>query len=67
MTALLFAAASIAGRTIVASSWPVWIGGVALSFAFFAAVTLFLGPTTGDRRVIIGRVRTMVAGLRHKN
>jgi hypothetical protein len=44
----------------------VWIGGVALSFAFFAAVTLFFGPTPGDRRVIIGRVRTMVAGLRHK-
>ncbi|HEV8510116.1 MAG TPA: oligosaccharide flippase family protein [Gemmatimonadales bacterium] len=65
MTALLFAAANIAGRTIVAPSWPVWIGGVALSFACFAAVTLFFGPTPGDRRVIIGRVRTMVAGLRH--
>lgn len=66
MTALLFAAATLAGRTIVAPSWPVWIGGVALSLAFFAAVTLFLGPTPGDRRVIIGRVRTMVAGLRRK-
>jgi O-antigen/teichoic acid export membrane protein len=65
MTALLFAAANIAGRTIVAPSWPVWIGGVALSFACFAAVTLFFGPTPDDRRVIIGRVRTMVAGLRH--
>jgi hypothetical protein len=32
----------------------------------FAAVTLLLGPTSGDRRVIIARVRSMAAGLKGK-
>ena len=65
-TALLFAGASALGRLIVAPSWPVWAGGVALSMALFAAVTLVLGPTPGDRRVILTRVKAMVTGLREK-
>jgi len=66
-TALLFAAANFAGRSIVAPSWVVWVAGVALSVLLFGAVTLLLGPTPGDRRVILTRVRTMVTGLRHKD
>lgn len=63
-TVLLFAGATAAGRAIMASSWPVWAGGVALTGVLCAALTLVLGPTPGDRRVILTRVRTMVAGLR---
>ena len=63
-TALLFAAATILGRQVVAASWPVWAGGVALSVAVLAAVALVLGPTPADRRVIVARVRNMVTGLR---
>jgi hypothetical protein len=65
-TALLFTAATVAGRAIVAPGWPVWAAGVALSVPLCAAVTLLLGPTTGDRRVILTRVRTMITGLRRK-
>jgi O-antigen/teichoic acid export membrane protein len=65
-TALLFAAATLAGLSLVASSWPVWAAGVALSVVVFAALTLLLGPTPGDRRAIVTRVRTMVTGLRQK-
>ena len=65
-TALLFGGATIAGRILVAPGWLVWAGGVALSVVVFAAVTLLLGPTSGDRRVIIARVRSMAAGLKGK-
>lgn len=65
-TALLFTTATVAGRAIVAPGWPVWAAGVALSVPLCAAVTLLLGPTTGDRRVILTRVRTMITGLRRK-
>ncbi|MGH7519975.1 MAG: lipopolysaccharide biosynthesis protein [Gemmatimonadales bacterium] len=63
-TVLLFTAASILGRLVVAPSWPVWAGGVALSVAVVAAVTLVLGPAPADRRIILGRVRAMLTGLR---
>jgi len=63
-TALLFAGATTAGRAIAASHWPVFVGGVVLTAALCAALTLALGPTPADRRVILARVRTMIAGLR---
>lgn len=63
-TALLFAVASIAGRSLLAAHWGAWLGGVVITMAVVAAVTLLLGPTPTDRRIIVGRVRTMVAGLR---
>ena len=66
-TAVLFAAANLAGRQIVASSWPVWLLGVVLSVGLFAAVSLLLGPTPSDRQIILRRVRAMVSGLRHKS
>jgi O-antigen/teichoic acid export membrane protein len=65
-TAVLFAAATIAGRALVAPSWVVWAGAVVLSVALVAALTLFVGPTSADRRIIIARARTMVTGLRDK-
>jgi O-antigen/teichoic acid export membrane protein len=65
-TALLFVAASMAGRLLLAQRWYVWFGGVVMTLLCVAALTLFLGPTPSDRRVIIGRVRTMAAGLRRQ-
>jgi hypothetical protein len=66
-TALLFAAASLAGRHFVAPNWAVWLGGVLATVAFVAAFTLLLGPTRDDRRVIVSRVRALAAGLRRKS
>jgi len=63
-TALLFAAANTAGRVLLAQRWYVWFGGVVMTLLFAAAVTLFLGPTPSDRRIILGRVKAMAAGLR---
>ena len=63
-TALLFAAASTAGRSLLAQHWAVWLGGVVITLAVVASVTLLLGPTPTDRRIIVGRVRSMAAGLR---
>ena len=65
-TALLFVASSMTGRLMLAQRWYVWFGGVVMTLLFVAALTLLLGPTPSDRRVIIGRVRTMVAGLRRQ-
>jgi O-antigen/teichoic acid export membrane protein len=65
-TALLFAAASLAGRSLLAGRWGIWLGGVAVTLAVVATVTLLLGPTPTDRRIIVGRVRMMVAGLRRR-
>jgi len=64
MTALLFAAASMAGRSLLAQHWYVWLGGVLVTLAVVSSVTLLLGPTPNDRRIIVGRVRAMAAGLR---
>jgi O-antigen/teichoic acid export membrane protein len=63
-TAVLFTAANIAGRELLAPRWFIWLGGVALTLAFVAAFALFLGPTPTDRRAIIARVRAMASGLR---
>jgi len=65
-TVVLFAAASIAGRVLIAPHWFRWLGGVLLTVAFVGAFTLFLGPTSADRRIIVGRVRAMVTGLRRR-
>ncbi|PYO94224.1 MAG: hypothetical protein DMD62_06405 [Gemmatimonadetes bacterium] len=65
-TVVLFAAASIAGRVLIAPHWFMWLGGVLLTVAFVGAFTLFLGPTSADRRIIVGRVRAMVTGLRRR-
>ena len=64
VTLLLLAATSFAGREIVAPSWPVWIAGVPVTLLVIATVTLFVGPMPEDRRVIVTRVRNMMAGLR---
>jgi len=66
-TAVLFAAGSIAGRALIAPSWPVWLGGVVLTIAFVSVVSLFVGPTSGDRRAIIARVRALASGLRREH
>ena len=63
-TALLFAAASILGRMVVAPHWYVWLGGVTATVMCVSVLTLFLGPTLADRRAIIARVKAMVTGLR---
>jgi len=63
-TAVLFAAGNIAGRVLLAPRWFIWLGGVLLTIAFVSAVSLFLGPTPGDRRAIIARVRALASGLR---
>jgi O-antigen/teichoic acid export membrane protein len=65
-TALLFAAAHIAARLVIAPNWAIWLAGVAMTMAFVAAFTLLLGPTRSDRRLIIGRIRAMIVGLRPK-
>jgi O-antigen/teichoic acid export membrane protein len=67
-TVLLFAAASLTGRLLLAPSWMIWLPGVLLTLAFVTAFTLFVGPTPTDRRLIVSRVRAMAAGLRrHKD
>ena len=65
-TALLFVAGSLAGRTIVAPHWYLWLAGVSATLLVMGAFTLFLGPTTTDRRAIIARIRAMVTGLRRR-
>jgi drug/metabolite transporter (DMT)-like permease len=64
VTALLFAGASTVSRQLQAPSWPVWLGGVVISLALFAALALALGPTAPARRAIVARLRGMVAGVR---
>jgi len=66
-TALLFGGANLASRWIVAPTWAVWAAGVALSVALCAGVALLLGPTPGDRRAILTRIRVVVAGLRPRS
>jgi multisubunit Na+/H+ antiporter MnhF subunit len=65
-TALLFAAAHAVARVVIAPNWAIWLGAVVMTVAFVAAFTILLGPTSSDRRVIIGRIRAMIAGLRPK-
>jgi hypothetical protein len=65
-TALLFAAAQVAARLVIAPNWAIWLAGVVMTMAFVATFTLLLGPTQSDRRLIIGRIRAMIAGLRPK-
>jgi len=65
-TALLFAAAQVAARLVIAPNWAIWLAGVVMTMAFVATFTLLLGPTRSDRRLIIGRIRAMITGLRPK-
>ena len=66
MTVILLGASSAAGREIVAPSWPVWLVGVSVTLLAISVVTLFVGPTPEDRRVIVGRIRNMLVGLRQR-
>ena len=66
ITAVLFAGASALGRQLQAPSWPVWLGGVMISLALFAALALGLGPNAHSRRAIVVRIRSMVSGLRNR-
>jgi O-antigen/teichoic acid export membrane protein len=66
VTALLFAGASLAGRGLQVSSWPVWAAGVVATLPLAAGLALLLGPTPTVRRVLIARVRRMASGLRPK-
>jgi O-antigen/teichoic acid export membrane protein len=65
-TALLFAAAHTLSRLVIAQHWVFWLAGVILTIAFVATFTILLGPTPSDRRVILRRIRAMLAGLRPK-
>lgn len=66
MTAVLLCAATIAGRQIVVSRWLIWGAGVVITTVLVSAITLFLGPTASDRRVIIGRMKRMISGLQRR-
>jgi O-antigen/teichoic acid export membrane protein len=66
VTALLFAAASFLSRDLLASSWVMWAGGVAITIPIVAALALLAGPTPATRQVLIGRIRSMVSGLKPK-
>jgi O-antigen/teichoic acid export membrane protein len=66
ITAVLFAGASALGRQIQAPSWLVWLPGVMITLALFAALALTLGPSGDARRKIIGRIRGMASGIRSR-
>ena len=66
ITAVLFGGASALGRRVEAPSWLVWLGGVMISLALFAALALTLGPSADARRKILGRIRGMASGIRSR-
>ena len=61
-----FSPAMLLGRSFQAPSWVVWAAGVAVTVPVVAALALLAGPTIAMRRMLIARIRTMIAGLKPK-
>lgn len=66
VTALLFGGATFLSRSLHAPSWPAFAAGVALTVPAVAAFALVIGAAPATRRMLIGRIRAMVKGLKPK-
>ena len=66
VTALLFGGATFLSRNLGAPSWPIFAAGVALTVPAVAAFALVIGAPPATRRMLIGRIRAMVNGLKPK-
>ena len=64
VTAVLFGGATVLGNSFHASHWLTWAAGVVITVPLMAALALLVGPTPTTRRMLLGRVRAMVTGLR---
>jgi O-antigen/teichoic acid export membrane protein len=64
VTAVLFGGATVLGNSFHASRWVTWAAGVAVTVPAIAGLALLLGPTPTTRRMLLGRLRVMVNGLR---
>lgn len=64
VTALLFGGATVLGNSFRASHWVTWAAGVLVTVPLIAVLALLVGPTPTTRRMVLGRLRTMVAGLK---
>ena len=64
VTGVLFAAATMLGKSFHASSWPLWAAGIAVTVPVVAALALLAGPTIATRRMLTARVRAMISGLK---
>ncbi len=63
VTALLFAAATLAGERMLAQHWIPWLGGVVLTFALTLGVALVAGLPAPVRRTVLTRYKTMGRAL----
>jgi O-antigen/teichoic acid export membrane protein len=67
ITVILFAVATAAGQALRAPNWAAFIAGVPFTLAAAGGLALAIGPTPTMRRAIVGRLRSMAAGLRPRS
>ena len=60
VTALLFAAAALAGNRIVVHHWASWVLGVLASVSVGSAAALVLGTTSKEQRILQGRLKALL-------
>jgi len=63
-TAALFGVATVMGTRVHAAHWITWLAGVVVSVPVIAALAMVIGPTRATRRMLLGRIRGMLAGLK---
>jgi hypothetical protein len=60
VTGLLFGVAASLSHTLDPGGWVEWSAGVAFSFPLIAGMALLLGTDPASRRILLGRMRTIL-------
>ena len=62
---LVLSVATVAGQRLLVQHWIAWAALLAVSFALFVPIVLFVGLSRSDRELLVARVQRVAGGIRH--